>query len=102
MWNHDFDELRRAAGGDGASISAWPIRDQERPEDDYDQLMAAWMVERGRAVEAELLLARSREILANLATIAPGQSLSAACRRKTLRLIREIDAELHPSLDDGL
>ncbi len=101
MWNHDFVEFGWVEGGDGASASARPIRDQDQTEDDYDQLMAAWLVERGRVVEAELLLARSREILAGLMTTAQGRSLSAACRRKTRRLIREIDAELRPSLDDS-
>ena len=100
MWNHDYADFGWVAGGDGASASAWPVRNQDPLEDDYDQLMTAWLVERGRVVEAELLLARTREILADLVT-AQGQSLSAAYRRKTRRLIREIDAELHPSLDDS-
>ena len=92
MSQDDLDHLGWGAGGDGASVEVWPMHGQERPEDDYDQLMGAWLAERSRVVEAELLLVRARDILAKV--LHPGQSSSVAIRREMRRLMGEIDDQL--------
>ena len=98
MTRHEFDQLVEAAGSDGASASVSLVA-PDRPEDDYDQLMEAWLAERGRVVEVELLLSRLREVLARW--LALGRPPSTADQRKLRRLIAEIDDQLCRNLDDG-
>ncbi len=92
MSQDDFDRLGWGAGSDGASVMVWPMPTQERPEDDYDQLMEAWLAERGRVVEAELLLARARDALTQLNH--PRAIPSGHLRREIRRLLGEIDDQL--------
>ena len=92
MSHHDFENLGWGAGSDGASVDVWRRSAQDRPEDDYEDLMGAWLAERSRVVEAELLLVRARDILAKFGHA--GTLSSATLRREIRRLLGEIDDQL--------
>ena len=88
----DLDEISRAAGSDGASVTVRPTPAQDRPEDDYADLMGAWLNERSQVVETELLLARARDLL--IRAIYSEKSPSTSLRREIRRLLGEIDDQL--------
>ena len=92
MSQHSWNDLGWGAGSDGASLMSWPMSPPERPEDDYEDLMGAWLAERGRVVEAVLLLARVREVLGHL--VGPGTTASGMSRRNIRHLLNEIDNQL--------
>ena len=90
MLQHDLATLRRMAGNDGASAQVWPApREEEGYEDELELLLQTWSIERGRAIEAELLLTRARDLLAR--AVAPGKAPSLRAQRRARRLLVEID-----------
>lgn len=93
MAQYDFDNLAWDAGTDGATVMDWPRGLIDDPASDAESLLGAWLAERGKSVEAELLLARARSVLSRLvhATAAP---LSPTIRRELRHLIAEINGQL--------
>lgn len=94
MAQHDLDYLGWEAGTDGASIVGRPTGRPDIPDEDdaTEELLGAWLVERSKSVEAELLLGRTCHILSRLITAS--SPVSVATRREIRHLIAEIRDQL--------
>ena len=89
--NNRFDDLWRSAADDGGSYPLVPVAC--RNEEELDEIMDAWSRERSHSIEADIVLSRSRKVIAR---ILRSSGVSEADRRILRRLMRSIDQTIHP------
>lgn len=94
---NDAIEAMLMAAGDGATTAAG-VGTTPRPHE-LDELMEAWLIERGRSIECGLLLDRARRLLRRIT--AEGRLTEASDReaRCLLRAIAIVAPEGHPTDD---
>jgi len=83
-----LEELWKSAD-DGASTPFGPL--EIRSEAEFEELLDAWYVERGKSIECEILLDQSKELIRRMLAESRG---SPAIHKKARQLIRAIDRTL--------
>jgi len=93
MMTNRLEELWKSAD-DGASSPVGPLA--IRTEEEFDDLLDAWYLERRNCIEFEILLEESRKFIQQLLTEA---DVSPLGRKRARRLIRAIESTLRTSDD---
>jgi len=81
-----LEDLWKDAADDGASTPRGPLA--APTEDEIDELLDAWFQERHKSIEFEMLLRRSRKVIAWLLIHGVDRPET---RGRALRFLREID-----------
>ena len=95
MMTNRVEDLWQSAPNDGASAPIGPT--PARTGVEFEQIMDAWFLERGRSVESELLLERSRKFLKRVMA----RTASVGERREIRGLIRAIDRAIEAAREEG-
>ena len=88
-----FDDIWRTAADDGGSYPLVPVACRDH-EEEIGEIMDAWSRERSHSIEADIVLGRSRKVIARLIRSGVGTD---ADRRALRSLMRSIDQTIHPA-----